>query len=65
MQSLKCHWRKLINKLLKRVAIDLVGQIRHSSEHGHRYILTFVDFATRYPKAVPLKNINTETVAEA
>ena len=35
------------------------------SEDGHRYILTLVDFATRYPEAVPLKNIDTETVAEA
>ena len=32
---------------------------------GHRYILTLVDFATRYPEAVPLKTIDTETVAEA
>ena len=31
----------------------------------HRYILTLVDYATRYPEAVPLKNIDTETVAEA
>ena len=28
-------------------------------------ILTLVDFATCYPEAVPLKNIDTETVAEA
>ena len=27
--------------------------------------LTLVDFATRYPEAVPLKTIDTETVAEA
>ena len=36
-----------------------------SSEEGHRYILTLVDFATRYPEAVPLKTITTEAVAEA
>ena len=56
---------RLIDKPFKRVAIDLVGPISPRSEAGHRYILTIVDFATRYPKAVPLKNINTETVAEA
>ena len=28
-------------------------------------MLTLVDYATRYPEAVPLKNIDTETVAEA
>ena len=40
-------------------------RVQYPSEGGHRYILTLVDFATRYPKAVPLKNIDTETVAEA
>ena len=55
----------LIDKPFKRVAIDLVGPISPPSEDGHRYILTLVDFATRYPEAVPLKNIDTETVAEA
>ena len=55
----------LIDKPFKRVAIDLVGPIGPPSEDGHRYILTLVDFATRYPEAVPLKNIDTETVAEA
>ena len=55
----------LIDKPFKRVAIDLVGPIRPPSEEGHRYILTLVDFATRYPEAVPLKTIDTETVAEA
>ena len=52
----------LIDKPFKRVAIDLVGPIVPPSEDGHRYILTLVDFATRYPEAVPLKNI--DTVAE-
>ena len=55
----------LIEKPFKRVAIDLVGPISPPSEIGHRYILTLVDFATRYPEAVPLKTIDTETVAEA
>ena len=55
----------LIDKPFKRVAIDLVGLISPPSEDGHRYILTLVDFAIRYPEAVPLKNIDTETVAEA
>ena len=55
----------LIDKPFKRVAIDLVGPISPPSEEGHRYILTLVDFSTRYPEAVPLKNIDTETVAKA
>ena len=49
----------------RRVAIDLVEPISSASEKEHRYILTLVDYATRHPEAVPLKNIETETVAEA
>ncbi|RUS72103.1 hypothetical protein EGW08_020129 [Elysia chlorotica] len=49
----------------KRVAVDLIGPIEPASEAGHRYILTLVDYATRYPEAVPLRRIDTETVAEA
>ncbi|XP_076465998.1 uncharacterized protein LOC143297484 [Babylonia areolata] len=36
-----------------------------ASESGCRYILTMVDYATRYPEAVPLKDITSESVAEA
>ena len=49
----------LIDKPLKGVEIDLVGPISPPSEEGHRYILTLVDFSTRYAEAVPLKNIDT------
>ena len=45
--------------------MDLVGPILPASEKGHRYILTSVGYATRYPKAIPIKNIETKTVAEA
>ena len=55
----------LIDQPFKRVAIDLVGPLAPASDKGHRCILTLVDYATRYPEAVPLKNIDTETVAEA
>ena len=55
----------LIDTPFKRVAFDIVGPIAPPSEAGHRYILTLVDYATRYPEAVPLKKITTEAVAEA
>ena len=55
----------LVDQPFQKVAIDLVGPIAPASDAGHRYILTLVDYATRYPEAVPLKNIDTETVAEA
>ena len=49
----------------KRVAVDQIGPIEPASEAGHRYILTLVDYATRYPEAVPLKRIDIEAIAEA
>ncbi len=55
----------LIKEPFKRVAVDLIGPIVPCSERGHRYIITLVDYATRYPEALPLKNIDTITVAEA
>ena len=55
----------LIDTPFKRVAVDIVRPIAPPSEAGHRYILTLVDYATRYPEAVPLKKITTEAVAEA
>ena len=47
------------------MAIDLVGPTAPASDKEHRYILTLVDYVKRYPEAVPLKNIETERVAEA
>ncbi|GFO40116.1 gypsy retrotransposon integrase-like protein 1 [Plakobranchus ocellatus] len=55
----------LIDEPFSRIAVDLVGPILPASENGNRYILTVVDYCTRYPEAVPLKSIDTETVAEA
>jgi hypothetical protein len=55
----------LIDVPFKRVAVDLVGPIQPVTDMGRRYILTLVDYATRYPEAVALKRIDTETVAEA
>ena len=49
----------------ERVAIDLVGPFTPASEQGHKYILTMIDVATRYPEAIPLKNVTSEAVAEA
>jgi hypothetical protein len=54
----------MVDVPFSRVAIDLVGPLP-VSERGHRYILTLVDFATRYPEAVALKRIDTVEVAES
>ena len=55
----------LIDTPFRRVAVDLVGPIYPSTDPGNRYILTLVDYATRYPEAVALPRIETERVAEA
>ena len=55
----------LIDMPFRGVAVNLVRPILPASEKGHQYILTLVDYATRYPDAVPLKNSKTEAVAEA
>ncbi|XP_037774920.1 uncharacterized protein LOC119571901 [Penaeus monodon] len=53
----------IISEPFARVAIDLVGPITPASSRGHKYILTLIDMATRFPEAVPLRNIDTVTVS--
>ena len=54
-----------IDQPFERVAVDLIDPIHLPSEEGHRYILTLVDYATRYPEAIPLKMVSSKTVVEA
>ncbi len=55
----------IIETPFRRVAIDLIEPSSPITSRGNRYILTLVDYATRYPEATALKNIETGTVAEA
>ncbi|GFR64260.1 Gypsy retrotransposon integrase-like protein 1 [Elysia marginata] len=55
----------LVDTPFKRVTMDIVGPINPPSKAGQRFILTLIDYATRYAEAVPLRKIDTETVAEA
>lgn len=55
----------VIPEPFERVTIDLVGPVNPRAADGSMYILTLVDIASRWPEAVPLKNIATTTVAEA
>ncbi|GFO02942.1 Zinc finger protein [Plakobranchus ocellatus] len=47
----------LVDTPFKRLAIYIVGPINPPSEVGHRFIITFVDYASRYAEAVPLKRL--------
>ena len=55
----------LIDVPFKRVAVDIIGPIEPRTGSRNKYILTMVDYATRYPEAVCLQEISTEEVAEA
>ncbi|CAM4631962.1 unnamed protein product [Lepidochelys olivacea] len=46
----------------ERVAMDLVGPFP-KSKAGHQYILVLMDYATRFPEAIPLRSITTRTIA--
>ena len=56
---------KMIDIPFKRVAVDIVGPTEPRSDKKSRYILTMIEYATRYPEAVSLPSIETERVAEA
>ena len=49
----------------KQVGIDIIGPINPSSSRGNKYVLTMVDYATKYVEATPLETVTTITVAEA
>ena len=41
----------------ERIGMDLIGPF-HQSARGYRFVLVLVDYATRYPQAVPLRTIS-------
>jgi len=55
----------IIGVPFQRIGVDLVGPIIPAASSGKRYILTVMDYATRYPETVALSGISTEEVAEA
>ena len=53
----------ILEEPFQRIGMDIVGPLPRSAR-GHQYILVVTDYATRYPEAVPMKNIDADRVAE-
>ena len=54
----------LIEKPFQKCAIDLIGPLP-MSENKSLYVLTLIDYATRWVEAIPLRDITTQAVSEA
>ena len=54
----------LVEVPFERIGMDLVGPLDRSAR-GYRFVLVIVDYATRYPEAVPLRSISANSVAQA
>ena len=54
----------IIEEPFAMICVDIVGPIQPRTSAGNKYILTVIDMATRYPEAVPMKNISTEEVVD-
>ena len=54
-----------VDVMFRRVAVDIIGPISPISESKKQYILVMMDYNTRYPEAVALKDIKAETVLDA
>ena len=50
----------VISEPFERVSIDIVGP---RTKSGFKYLLTMVDYGTRYPEAVPLRSTDSASVA--
>ena len=48
----------------QRIGMDVVGPLPRSRT-GNRFVLVVLDYATRYPEAIPLRTVDAEQVAEA
>jgi hypothetical protein len=55
---------EIVTEPFKKIAPDIVGELPRTTT-GYKYILTIVDYATRYPEALPLRRTNLKAIADA
>jgi transposase InsO family protein len=48
----------------EKIAIDITGPLPQT-QNGYRYILGVIDYFSRYPMLIPLRNVDARTVAES
>ncbi len=53
----------IIGVPFERIGMDLVGPLPKSA-WGHEHILVIVDYATRYPEAIPLRKATSKAIAQ-
>ena len=54
----------VVSEPFRKIAIDLIGELP-KTKTGYKYILTIIDYATRYPEAIPLKTTHSQIIAES
>ena len=50
--------------IFEQQGLDVVGEINPNYSKLHKYILTTIDYFTRWTKAIPLKNVNDNEVIQ-
>ena len=54
----------VVTTAFERLASDLVGPLPRT-KRGAKYLLTTMDYGTKFPDGVPLRKVDAQTVAEA
>jgi transposase InsO family protein len=52
----------IVGEPFEKIAIDISGPFHHS-KHSHRYIMAVIDYFSKFLVLIPLRRIDTETIA--